>query len=261
MIGAYPDYATAAINTNGNGYNDEDVAQVNAELMRKTTVWDYPVIYWINEVFSEGMHLLDAGGHFGSKYIAFGDLCPIDRLHWIVYDLPITISLARAAQEKQELPAEIVFQDHLSEVGSVDVLLASGLLQYLDISLAELVGELDSPPKYILLNKVATRCGPSIVTLEKIGPGRVPYQIRNQVEFEKGLTEMGYVIRDQWDIPSLSHVVSTHPGLGPSVSRGYFLERCDQALTIGSPDCQQSSTGPSVSRRAKAPTQPGAGSR
>ncbi|WP_170559653.1 methyltransferase, TIGR04325 family [Ruegeria atlantica] len=225
MVGAYPNYATAAVKAHGNGYNDKDVAQVNTDLMRKTVVWDYPVIHWINEVFSEGMHLLDAGGHFGSKYIAFRDLCPIDRLQWTVYDLPVTVDLARAAQESQELPAEIVFQDDLAKVGQIDVLLGSGLMQYLDISLAELIGKLDAPPKYILLNKVATRCGPTVVTLEKIGPGRVPYQIRNRNDFEKNLTEMGYVIRDQWDIPSLGRIISTHPGLGPSVSRGYFLER------------------------------------
>lgn len=110
-------------------------------------------------------------------------------------------------------------------MGAADVLLASGLLQYLDRPLAEMVAELPSPPRHILLNKVATREGATVVTLEKIGPARLPYQIRNRAAFESELTDMGYTIRASWVIPSLSRRIGTHPGLGASTSMGYYLER------------------------------------
>ncbi|MBO9446710.1 methyltransferase, TIGR04325 family [Ruegeria sp. R14_0] len=227
MIGAYPDYATAMHNAGRGGYDHEDVAEVNVDFMSRKTVWDYPVMFWLKTIQRDNMHVLDAGGHLGTKYTAFRELCQLERVNWTVYDLPTTVRLARAAQQTEDLPSEIVFQDDLAQVGPVDLLLASGLLQYLDIPLAQLVGKLKAPPKHILLNKVATREGPTVVTLEKIGPRRVPYQIRNKAEFELSLSDMGYLIRDQWEIPSLSHVISTHPGLGPSTSKGYFLQRRD----------------------------------
>ncbi|WP_170423843.1 methyltransferase, TIGR04325 family [Ruegeria arenilitoris] len=227
MVGAYPDFATAMHHTGRGGYDHEDVAEVNVDFMSRKTVWDYPVMYWLRSIQHDDMHVLDAGGHFGTKYIAFRKLCPLERVNWTVYDLPTTVRLARAAQKTQDLPSEIVFQDDLGLIGPVDLLLASGLLQYLDIPLAHLIDKLPAPPKHILLNKVATREGPTVVTLEKIGPRRVPYQIRNRAEFEGSLFDMGYSIRDQWEIPSLSHVIATHPGLGPSTSKGYFLQRRD----------------------------------
>ncbi|WP_170416481.1 methyltransferase, TIGR04325 family [Ruegeria atlantica] len=227
MIGAYPDYATAIAKADRGGYADEEIVQANTNKMRGRAVWDYPVMLWINAMHRDGMRVLDAGGHFGMKYTAFGDLCPIASMHWTVYDLPTTINLARAAQKRREVPPEIVFQHDLEKVGDVDLLLASGLLQFLDVPLAELVNRLNAPPQYIILNKVATRLGPTVVTLEKIGPGRVPYQIRDRDEFEKSLTDMGYAIHDRWEIPSLSHVISTHPELGSSTSMGYVLQRLE----------------------------------
>ena len=82
-------------------------------------------------------------------------------------------------------------------------------------------------PYFFEKNKVATRDGPTVTTLERIGPARVPYQIRNRAGFEGQLTQAGYRIRDNWDIPSLGHVIDTHPELGRSVSRGYLLQRTD----------------------------------
>ena len=55
----------------------------------------------------------------------------------------------------------------------------------------------------------------------------MPYQIRNRPEFERSIAEMGYVIRDSWQIPSLSRTIATHPWLEASTSLGYALERID----------------------------------
>ncbi len=81
------------------------------------------------------------------------------------------------------------------------------------------------PPRLAIFNKVATRDGASVTTLERIGPARVPYQFRNRQGFEEEITGCGWQIRDRWEIPQLSHVIDTHPALGPSRSLGYFLER------------------------------------
>ena len=63
------------------------------------------------------------------------------------------------------------------------------------------------------------------MTLERIGPARVPYRIRNRARLEAEFVAMGYAIRDSWGIDGLGHVIPTHPWLGRSESRGYLLER------------------------------------
>lgn len=228
MMGAYPDRAAAlaAVPRQWLGtYDHPDVATVNFRVMCAVRVWDYPVMFWLDKLHQPGLRVLDAGGHFGTKFIAFQPHLRLHEVSWTVYDLPETVRSARLAQHRNEVPAEIDFIDNLPDAPPPDILLASGLLQYLDLPFPDFLARLPNRPHHILLNKVATRDGPSVTTLERIGPARVPYQIRNRTAFEAQLAEAGYRIRDRWDIPSLGHVIDTHPELGRSVSCGYLLER------------------------------------
>lgn len=230
MMGAFPDRDSAMASLPAarlNSYDHADVAPVNFQSMCQTRLWDYPVMFWLDKLHAPGMRVLDAGGHFGTKYIAFRSRLRLDEVFWTVYDLPETVLAARAAQAKGDVPSEVRFVDDLRNAGEVDMLLASGLLQYLDIPFLEFLGRLPTRPAHILLNKVATRDGPSVTTLELIGPARVPYQIRRRGGFEADLAAAGYSIRDSWEIATLGHVIDTHPEKGRSVSRGYLLERTD----------------------------------
>jgi putative methyltransferase (TIGR04325 family) len=82
---------------------------------------------------------------------------------------------------------------------------------------------LPARPRAILLNKVALRDGPEVVTLERIGPARVPYRMRDAAAFRREIDGLGYRQVAAWDIPELAHVIPTHPGLGPSRSCGFAL--------------------------------------
>lgn len=228
MLGAFADRnaALAAVPRRAIAtYDHADVAAVNFRVMCAVRVWDYPVMFWLDRLHAPGLRVLDAGGHFGTKYIAFQDHLRLNEVTWTVYDLPETVRAARAAQQRGEVPQAVGFIDDLAKAGPTDLLLASGLLQYLDMPFGDFLSRLPNPPRHILLNKVATRDGPSVTTLERIGPARVPYQIRNLTAFEAELTTAGYRIADRWEIPSLGHVIDTHPELGRSVSRGYLLHR------------------------------------
>ena len=230
MLGAFPDRASALAGVPRRWlatYDHADVAAVNFKVMCALRVWDYPVMFWLEKLHLPGLRVLDAGGHFGTKYIAFGGHLRLNELVWTVCDLPETVRSARAAQQRGEVPEAVAFIDDLADAPQTDLLLASGLLQYLDLPFPEFLARLPNKPRHILLNKVATRDGPSVTTLERIGPARVPYQIRCRSAFDAQLTEAGYRIVDSWDIPALGHVIDTHPELGRSVSRGYLLYRTD----------------------------------
>lgn len=228
FVGAYPDPAAAlAAVPKGRlaGYDNDAVVEVAFASMCRVALWDYPVILWLDRLTRPGLRLLDAGGHMGTKHIAFAPLLDVAAFGWTVYDLPAIVRAARARQAAGGLPADLRFESDLAAVGGVDLLLASGLLQYLDVPFTAFLDRLPTRPGHILLNKVATRDGASVTTLEKIGAARVPYQIRARAGFEAEVAAAGYRVLDQWQIPSLSHLIATHPALGPSTSRGYVLER------------------------------------
>jgi putative methyltransferase (TIGR04325 family) len=204
------------------GYNHSAAVPINFEEMCKLRLRDYPVLFWLQKLEPQIKCLLDAGGHMGTTYRAFDrHLSDISGIHWVIYDVP---AMARAGRERALADglSGLSFVEALGDAPAADLLLASGLLQYLDIPFAELLGRLPSLPPHLLLNKVATRDGPTIVTLENLGPAETPYQIRDRAEFELSLHALGYAIRDQWVIPELSHAIPLHGSFGASTSRGYY---------------------------------------
>ncbi len=211
------------------GYDTEGVADISFEQMARVVPWDYPVLFWLRTLLPDGGSVLDAGGHMGTKYLAFRSLMPLEAITWTVCDLPAIVRAARSAQAAGKLPVEIGFSDQPSQTSPADVLLASGLLQYLDTPLSAYVDALPARPDFLLLNKVALRDGPQVVTLEQIGPARVPYQIRSRQEFLREVGTMGYVVRDTWRIPELNHVIPSHPWLGSSASEGFLLAKADDS--------------------------------
>lgn len=226
FTGAFPDRTAALASLPlvlRAGYDDENVAEVSFDKMCEVASWDYPVLFWLRESLRPGLRVVDAGGHMGTKYIAFQNLLNLSDTSWTVHDLPGIIRAARQAQAQGRLPGEIAFEDTDAPAPPADLLLASGLLQYLDTPVATFLAQTAAPR--VILNKVALRDGPTVVTLETIGAARVPYQIRNRSDFEQELAQSGYKIRDQWEIPTLRHSIATHPHLGASQSRGYFLQR------------------------------------
>lgn len=206
------------------GYNNDSVVEVSYLAMCRVMPWDYPLLYWLSVLSASDCRVLDAGGHMGTKYRAFGPFLNMDRIEWTVYDVPVIVEAGRRRASSEGLHG-LRFVDSLAGQAAPDILIASGLLQYLDISLGELLNQLQSRPGYILLNKVALREGRSIVTLENFGSALVPYQIHAREPFLRMLTDLGYSIVDQWEIPSLAHTIPTHPELGSSQSGGFCLRR------------------------------------
>jgi putative methyltransferase (TIGR04325 family) len=201
------------------GYDHDSVTSISRELMQQVPLWDYPILYWLRRLAPEIARVVDAGGHIGVKYRGFGPYLELDRLDWIVYDLPALVKAGRAQVRPQD--RTLSFVERLEDAPAADVLLASGLLPYLKEPLVDLVRRMRAPPRHILLNKVVTRDGPTVVTLENFGVAEVPYQIRDVGEVPAALETLGYDIIDSWTIEQLAHRIQTHPELGRCAYRGY----------------------------------------
>jgi len=226
--GAYGSYreAFAAASRQGPvGYDREDVVDIAYERMCRVMWWDYPVLFWLARLLGEIDLIVDAGGHMGTKYRAFRALLPIDdQVRWVVYDVPAIVRAGRQRAAADGLE-RLQFVERMEDAGNPDLFLGSGLLQYLDVDFSELLGRLPSLPRHLLLNKVALRRGPTVVTIQHYEGLTTPYQIRDEDEFVRNLTDLGYDLIDRWQIPSLSHVIGTHPELGPSRSEGFYFRR------------------------------------
>jgi len=227
---AYGTYDEALANVRSSklaGYDNADVVDVSYDAMCALNPWDYPVLYWLRRLAPETRRLLDAGGHMGTKHRAFRKHLDLENgLEWVIYDVPAVVRAGRERAHELGLDA-LSFVDRLEQAGDVDVMLASGVLQYIDRSFPDFMGELPHLPKHLILNKVATRDGPTVVTLQNLGVADVPYQIRDYKEFLAELDGLGYDVIDDWKIPAFSHAISTHLELGASTSRGLYAQLRD----------------------------------
>jgi len=205
------------------GYDHDSVTGVSRDYMQQLALWDYPVLYWLKRLAGDGARLVDAGGHIGVKYRAFAPYLDLDRIDWIVHDLPALVRAGRAQRRPQD--RTLSFVDRLEDAPAADILLASGLLPYLREPLEDFVRRLAAPPEWIVLNKVQTRDGPGLVTLENFGVAEVPYRIRNAAEVPGALAALGYGIVDSWIVEQLAHRIQTHPELGRSTCRGWVARR------------------------------------
>lgn len=204
------------------GYDHREVVDVAYREMCEVKHWDYPILFWLERLLATSSRIVDAGGHMGTKYRAFRSHLRLDRnVEWIVYDLPAMVRAGRELAREDRIEG-LRFVDTLSEVPAADILLASGLLQYLDIPLSDLLRALPRLPPHVLLNKVATRDGDSIYLLEDLSAAEVPYQVRDRREVPRTLTALGYAVVDEWTIPSLSDAISTAANCGAVTSRGYY---------------------------------------
>jgi putative methyltransferase (TIGR04325 family) len=184
---------------------------------------DLRVLSWLERLLPEINCLLDVGGHMGVKYRAFRERLGLDDrgLRWIIYDTPVMVRAGRERAAADGLHA-LAFIERLDDAPAVDLMLCSGLLQYLDIPFPDLMRQLPTRPRHMILNKVATRDGKAVVMLENFGAAEVPYQIRDRVEFVSSVGALGYEIVDEWVLPQFAHVIEADPTLGASTSRGYY---------------------------------------
>lgn len=166
-------------------------------------LFDYPAMYWICRLLGDaaGQRLVDLGGHFGAKfrvYAARAGLPP--GLTWTVCETELVSATARKVH-LPETPPGLEFTSGPECIDGADVLFASGVLQYLDQSLPEILAALGHLPRGIVLNKVPLAEVPEHWTLECNGLAVALYHVMNRGEFLRGMEELGYSVLDSWDMP------------------------------------------------------------
>jgi putative methyltransferase (TIGR04325 family) len=184
------------------GYDNAESAAMYFNHMTPDS-FDYPAIYWLEKSLLAGHHsIFDVGGHIGIKYYAFKPLLSdVPGLSWLVCDVPAVIQRGRSAAAKRDTAGCLAFTSDYAEVGGCDILFASGVVQYLPMTMLEWLGPIASKPRRIIFNTSAIHPKLDFFTLNSIGTAYCPYRVTSEASFMSQMTRLGYHLVDRWTTP------------------------------------------------------------
>ena len=164
---------------------------------------DYPSLYWLTRSLQEGMKgVFDVGGAIGIKFLAFREpLQAYPELLWRVQDVPAMVAHGRELAIQRGDTGRLQFTESFEEGQGLDVLFASGVLQYLPKTLGELLETYHRLPRRIVINTAAIHPTREFFTVNSLGTAFCPYRIQTQAGLVRGLAALGYRVRDTWINP------------------------------------------------------------
>ncbi|SEL09038.1 putative methyltransferase, LIC12133 family [Pseudoxanthomonas sp. GM95] len=203
--GVYSSYSEAlaqAPKSLPTGYDLARAADLYHERLDSILVGDYPILFWLSQIFMSGQRtLFDLGGHIGISYYGFQSYIDYpDDLSWLVYDLPALVSAGRAWAGEHDTSHRLSFTQSLEDADGCGILLASGALQYLDFTLPEMLGSLREPPRHVLVNVTPLHPSRSFFTLQQIGAlSSCPYRVMAMPDLLAQMEALGYTAIDRWE--------------------------------------------------------------
>jgi putative methyltransferase (TIGR04325 family) len=187
---------------------------------------DYPSLYWLHRSMHEGMRsVFDVGGAIGIKFMAFREaLSKWADLAWLVQDVPAMVTLGREQAQQRGDAAQLRFTDRFDDGEGSDVLFASGVLQYLPETLGELLKHYARLPRRIVINTCAIHAQREFFTVNSLGTAFCAYRIQTQASLVRGLTALGYRLRESWTNPDKPMMIPGRPELSLRHYSGFCLD-------------------------------------
>ncbi|MDX2505743.1 MAG: amino acid adenylation domain-containing protein, partial [Gammaproteobacteria bacterium] len=201
--GVYPDIKTAlstAPDTKDTGYDHTETAKMYKDRLDRIYPSDYPVIFWLERAFEAGASsIIDFGGHVGVAYYAYQKYISYpENLDWLVCDVEeVTLEGKRLAKRKET--NNLNFTTEVINGDGKDIFFASGSLQYMENTLAEMLADYKNKPQHIIANLLPVHDEEEFYTLQNIGFSFCPYHIFKTEAFVDSLLSIGYEIVDQWE--------------------------------------------------------------
>jgi putative methyltransferase (TIGR04325 family) len=222
---SWDDAAAAAASYGRSGYDNPESAELYRHL-RRIDAYDYPSLYWLTRSFIDGRRsVFDVGGSIGVKFYAFKDL--LDRypdVRWHVTDVPAAVALGRQLAAESGVTSRLSFADAFAQGEGCDVLFASGVLQYLPQTLPALLASWRTLPARLLINTTAIHPQREYFTVNNIGTAFCPYRVQTQAALIRGLSALGYRLRESWTHPGKPLTLPFEAGLSLDSYRGFLLD-------------------------------------
>jgi putative methyltransferase (TIGR04325 family) len=150
------------------------------------------VLFWLEKLLVPGARVFDFGGHVGHTCLAYRTMLSRgSTLTWEVCDVPAVVAEGQRRVETKALD-RLSFTTDFARASGVDVLHASGSLQYAPRALPDMIDELPIKPRHVVVNMLPTIADAEVVTLQNIGPSFCPYRIEARSSLPTGMRAIGY---------------------------------------------------------------------
>jgi putative methyltransferase (TIGR04325 family) len=225
--GIFPSFAAAEAaipRDRENGYDNEASAGRVIDEWLGVYPSDYPVMLWLSKLLPESKLLFDWGGNVALKYFAFARYLDYPKtLTWLVNDVPAVVELGEATAQR-EGASGLRFTSSLAEMADADVLLAAGVLHFIDDPFGRL-RELPRLPQHLVFSKVPAHAAPSAWTLQNMGTAICPYFLFNRDEFVRNVESLGYELIDDWRFNDVFCEVPFFPQYKIDAYSGFYFRR------------------------------------
>jgi putative methyltransferase (TIGR04325 family) len=189
-------------------------------------LYDYPFLYWLCRILRPDSYVFDIGGNTGVHFMSYRKRLPHwEQLRWEVCEVPVIVDEGKRFAEREGYSDRLTFTSEFNDADGKDVVLSAGTLQYIDMSLADMLSALDNPPQHILVNKLPLYDGEPYVTLQNGGVHFIAQRVFNRAKFLGELTELGYQLSDHWVDNSRSCRVPFHPERDVPNFTGLYLSK------------------------------------
>jgi putative methyltransferase (TIGR04325 family) len=225
VYGRWEEAEAAAASYGQAGYDNPESADLYKFMMRIMPN-DYPSLYWLARSLSEGMtRVFDVGGAIGIKFYAFKEhLSAWPALRWRVQDVTAVAARGRELANERGVAQQLDFTDQFADGDGLDVLFASGVVQYLPRRLGELLESFKQLPRRIIVNTAAIHAQHEFFTVNSIGTAFCPYRIQTQAGFIGSLSKLGYRVRESWQNLGKPMTIPFRPDYSIKDYSGYCLE-------------------------------------
>lgn len=220
------------------GYDNATSAAMYQNQLQHLTR-DYPAALWLQQSFCRGHHeVVDLGGSLGIKFYAFAELMTYpSALRWRVIEVPAVVARGRELAAAKNGTQALSFGDDWREASGAHTLLASGSLQYLPLSLGEMLRAWSRPPQRLIVNTLPLHPARSYFTLNSIGTAYCPYRVQSEAEFLQDVCACGYRLIDRWTDASKQVLLPFEAGFDVAHYSGFCFERVDSPAYPVTPPC------------------------
>jgi putative methyltransferase (TIGR04325 family) len=214
-------------------HNNSLKQKIEFEEISKFKQIDYPVLVWLGEVFKRSSKVFDFGGNTGGSYYAYGKYIVYpDNIQWLICDVPEAVRVGGELLKQFSSPG-LSYTTNFSDAEGFDTFLTCGTLQYLEPSLSELLGQLQSLPHHIIINHVPLYEGNQYITLQNLLivdsvnqsqiSSYIPYKIQNINQFIKSIEKLGYKLVDRWQ-QNRNCYIPFHPECFVDNYHGFYFQ-------------------------------------
>jgi putative methyltransferase (TIGR04325 family) len=188
------------------GYDHTVAHRDSARNLNQLDPSDRPLLPYLETALIGSNRVFDLGGSVGKGYYAYQ--CHIDyppHMKWQVCEVSSAVEAGtQLAQEQGATNLSFTTQKHAAD--GADVFITCGALQYIQLSLAEILTPLTAKPRHLFVARVPFYDGSGYITLQSILASRrpyklaaiCPYKIQNRDQFIGDLEALGYELVDSW---------------------------------------------------------------